>query len=70
MAGEKGTVASGLEAEAAAARRRNVPSSSANGTTVSEVEVDDKKTQAKKVSISAINPEQLEQPAEFLGKMC
>lgn len=50
MASERGAVASGLESENQA-RRRNVPSASANGGMVDRMEVDDKKTQAKKVRV-------------------
>lgn len=49
MSSEKGAIASGLESETQATRRRNVPSTSANGGMVNRVEVDDKKTQVKKV---------------------
>ena len=54
MASEKGVLASGLESDSQAARRRNVPSTSSNGGTVNRVEIDDKKTQIKKV-----RPEQM-----------
>lgn len=50
MASDKGALASGLDAETQAARRRNVPSNSPNGGIVDRIEVDDKKTQKKKVS--------------------
>ncbi|KAK0127661.1 Protein O-mannosyltransferase 2 [Cadophora gregata f. sp. sojae] len=48
MASEKGAVASGLDAETQATRRRNVPSNSANGGLVDRIEIDDKKMQKKK----------------------
>jgi dolichyl-phosphate-mannose-protein mannosyltransferase len=51
MSSEKGAVASGLESDNQSTRRRNVPSTSPNGGMVNRVEVDDKKTQTKKVSI-------------------
>lgn len=51
MASEKGVVASGLESDSQSTRRRNVPSASANGAMVNRVEVDDKKTQIKEVSL-------------------
>jgi hypothetical protein len=51
MASEKGVFASGLESDSQSTRRRNVSSTSANGAMVNRVEVDDKKTQIKKVSI-------------------
>jgi hypothetical protein len=52
MASEKRVIASGLESDSQSTRRRNVPSStSANGDVVNRVEIDDKKTQIKKVSI-------------------
>lgn len=47
MASEKSVVASGADFETA--RRRNVPASTTNGLTVDSVEIDDKKTQVKKV---------------------
>ena len=49
MASEKGAVASGLDFDAQATRRRNVPSTSPNGGLVNRVEIDEKKTQVKKV---------------------
>jgi len=49
MASEKGVLASGLESDSQATRRRNVPSTSSNGGMVNRVEIDDKKTQIKKV---------------------
>ncbi len=52
MASGKGVVASGLESDSQSTRRRNVPSTSASAGMVDRVEVDDKKTQIKKVSIS------------------
>ena len=52
MASEKGVVASGLESDSQSTRRRNIPSTSPNGGMVNKVEVDDKKTQIKKVSIA------------------
>lgn len=42
--------ASGLDYDAQAARRRNVPSQSTNGGLVNKVEIDEKKTQLKKAS--------------------
>jgi hypothetical protein len=51
MSSEKGVLASGLEPDSQSTRRRNVPSTSANGGMVNRVEVDDKKEQVKKVSI-------------------
>lgn len=47
MASEKGVVASGADFETA--RRRNVPASTTNALAVDKVEIDDKKTQVKKV---------------------
>jgi dolichyl-phosphate-mannose-protein mannosyltransferase len=49
MASEKATV-SGLDSETQATRRRNVPSNAPNGGLVNRIEIDDKKTQVKKVS--------------------
>jgi dolichyl-phosphate-mannose-protein mannosyltransferase len=54
MSSEKGAVASGLETDNQSTRRRNVPSTSSNGGMVNRVEVDDKKTQIKKVSIPIV----------------
>lgn len=51
MASEKGAVTSGADFDQAT-RRRNVPSTSPNGGLVDRVEIDDKKTQVKKVSPS------------------
>ncbi|KAN0110285.1 glycosyltransferase family 39 protein [Hyaloscypha variabilis] len=48
MASEKGVLASGLESDSQATRRRNVPSTSSNFGMVNRVEIDDKKTQIKK----------------------
>jgi dolichyl-phosphate-mannose-protein mannosyltransferase len=50
MSSEKGAVASGLESDNQSTRRRNVPSTSPNGGMVNRVEIDEKKTQIKKVS--------------------
>ena len=50
MASEKSAVASGADFDGA--RRRNVPASSTNGLAVDKVEIDDKKSQVKKVSES------------------
>ncbi len=55
MASEKEAIASGLDAETQAARRRNVPSNSPNGGLVDRIEVDDKKTQKKKVCTYSFN---------------
>jgi hypothetical protein len=52
MASDKGVVASGLDSETQATRRRNVPSTTTNGGMVNKVEADDKKTKAKKVRLS------------------
>jgi len=49
MASEKGVLASGLESDSQSTRRRNVPSTAPNGGMVDRVEIDDKKTQIKKV---------------------
>jgi dolichyl-phosphate-mannose-protein mannosyltransferase len=49
MASEKGVLASGLESDSQSTRRRNVPSTAPNGGMVNRVEIDDKKTQTKKV---------------------
>lgn len=49
MASNQGAVASGLDSETQATRRRNVPSTSPSGGLVNKIEVDDKKTQVKKV---------------------
>ncbi len=58
MASEKGVIASGLESGSQSTRRRNVPSTSANVGMVNRVEIDDKKTQVKKVStLAAANDE-------------
>lgn len=51
MASEKGAVTTGLESDSQSTRRRNVPATSSNGGFVNRVEVDDKKTQIKKVSL-------------------
>lgn len=48
MASEKSAVASGADFDQAT-RRRNVPSTSANGGLVNRVELDEKKTVVKKV---------------------
>ncbi|CZS88662.1 probable dolichyl-phosphate-mannose--protein mannosyltransferase [Rhynchosporium agropyri] len=47
MASENGALASGLDADNRATRRRNVPSTSVNGGVVDRVEIDDKKIQKK-----------------------
>jgi dolichyl-phosphate-mannose-protein mannosyltransferase len=47
MASERGAVASGLDFDSQSTRRRNVPSTSPNGGQVNNVEIDNKKTQAK-----------------------
>jgi dolichyl-phosphate-mannose-protein mannosyltransferase len=49
MASEKGVLASGLESDSQSTRRRNVLSTSPIGGMVNRVEIDDKKTQIKKV---------------------
>jgi hypothetical protein len=49
----KGAVASGADHDQAA-RKRNVPSSLSTGGEVKRVEIDDKKTQLKKVSICCL----------------
>jgi dolichyl-phosphate-mannose-protein mannosyltransferase len=49
MASEKGVLASGLESDSQSTRRRNVLSTSSSGGMVNREEIDDKKTQAKKV---------------------
>jgi dolichyl-phosphate-mannose-protein mannosyltransferase len=49
MASEKGVLASGLESDSQSIRRRNVLSTSPDGGMVNRVEIDDKKTQIKKV---------------------
>ncbi|TAQ84911.1 hypothetical protein B7494_g6761 [Chlorociboria aeruginascens] len=48
MASDQGVIASGADFDAQAIRRRNVPSTSPNGGLVNRVEIDEKKTQAKK----------------------
>ena len=48
MASQQGAVASGADYDQAV-RRRNVPSTTANGGMVDRVEIDEKKTQVKKV---------------------
>jgi dolichyl-phosphate-mannose-protein mannosyltransferase len=48
-ASQQGVVATGADYDNAT-RRRNVPSTSANGGSVNRVELDEKKTQVKKVS--------------------
>ena len=53
MASDKVAVASGAD-HTQTTRRRNVPSS--NGALVDTVEIDDKKTQVKKVSTSSADP--------------
>ena len=50
MASKNVGVASGADFDAQNARRRNVPSSSPSSGLVNRVEVDEKKTQIKKVS--------------------
>ena len=48
MASKQGAVASGADYDQAI-RKRNVPSTTANGGLVDRVELDEKKTQVKKV---------------------
>ncbi len=50
MASERSTIASGADHDAQAIRRRNVPSTASGGGIVDRVELDEKKTQVKKVS--------------------
>jgi len=69
MASEKGAVASGLDAETQATRRRNVPSNSPNGGLVDRVEIDDKKIQKKKVCEYAIPNRRASAGALFQGMM-
>ena len=69
MASEKGAVASGLDAETQATRRRNVPSNSPNGGLVDRVEIDDKKIQKKKVSGFVISKSRASAGALFQGMM-
>jgi hypothetical protein len=52
MASDKAAVASGLDNESQATRRRNVPSSTTNGDVANKVEIDNKKTTAKKVRMN------------------
>ena len=49
MASEKGVLASGLESDSQSIRRRNVLSTSPDGGMANRVDIDDKKTQIKKV---------------------
>jgi dolichyl-phosphate-mannose-protein mannosyltransferase len=50
MASNKAAVTTGADHDVQATRRRNVPSTPANGGLVNRVEVDEKKRQVKKVS--------------------
>jgi dolichyl-phosphate-mannose-protein mannosyltransferase len=49
MASEQRAAATGADHDAQAIRRRNVQSNSSNGTLVDRIEIDEKKTQVKKV---------------------
>jgi dolichyl-phosphate-mannose-protein mannosyltransferase len=51
MASNNAGIASGADYEAQATRRRNVPSTAPSGGLVNRVEVDEKKTQVKKVRV-------------------